>query len=46
MKHFSKYSDSTLHEVTKIRASNTKHLKISIIVYNKNRKTLEIQYKI
>jgi len=46
MKHFSKYSNSTLHEATKIQVSNTKHLKISLRIYYKNKKPLEIQYEI
>jgi len=45
MKYFSKYSDSTLHEATKIRASNPKHLKISVRVHYKNKKPLEIHTK-
>jgi len=35
MKHFSKYLDSTFHEVTKIQASDRKRIQVSIRVHYK-----------
>ena len=46
MKYFSKYLDSTFHEVTKIQASDTKHMQIIIRVYHKEQKPSAMKNKI
>jgi uncharacterized protein YcfL len=45
MKHLSEYLDSAFHDVTKIKASDTKHMQIIIRVHNKKQKPNAIQYK-
>ena len=46
MKHFTKYLDNTVHEETKIKASDTKRTKISMKVRYKKQKPKAKQYKI